>query len=97
MADTEKKDLATSEDGSAEPAAEEKSDADKNAEDLSAPPSSDFFAAREAQATGETYRLAPEEIKQRNKRSLAIALGIVLFMVLVFAITVLRIGAASGG
>ncbi len=60
------------------------------------PQASDFLSAQEARATGESYAPTPEEIKQRNKRSLVMALGILAFMVLVYAITVLKIGATAG-
>ena len=36
--------------------------------------------------------LTPEEQKMRKQRNLAIALGLAVFVVLVFAVTVLRIG-----
>ncbi len=56
----------------------------------------DFLSMHAAHTTGETYTPSNEELKQRNKRSLAIAGGIVAFMLLVFTITVLRIGGAAG-
>ncbi|WP_306252740.1 hypothetical protein [Parvularcula sp. IMCC14364] len=56
----------------------------------------DFLSMHAAHATGETYTPTGEELKQRNKRSLAIAGAIVVFIVLVFTITVLRIGGAAG-
>lgn len=55
------------------------------------PHSSAFFAAGEAQVTGQKYQPSPEEVKRRGKRNLAIALGIVGFIVLVYSITLLRI------
>ena len=57
---------------------------------------SDLLNAREARSTGEKHVPSSDEIKQRKRRSLAIAGAILLFMVLVYAITVLRIGAAAG-
>lgn len=56
-----------------------------------------FFEMREAQATGETYAPTGDEIKRRNKRNLAIALGILGFIVLVYAITILRLNANVAG
>ena len=38
-----------------------------------------------------------EQKKQRQRRNLAIAGGIVAFIVLVYAVTILRIGAAASG
>ena len=61
------------------------------------PPVSDFFAVQEATATGETYIPTEEEIRQRKKRSLAIAGGLVVFIVLVFVITILKLSALSNG
>jgi len=40
------------------------------------------------------YVLSREEVKRRNRRSLAIALSIGVFMVLVFAVTFLRLSAS---
>ena len=91
MAETDKKDAKISEEKLDDPAVK------AAPESTSSSASSDFFSYKEAVATGETYRLTTEEVKRRNKRSLAIAGGVVVFMVLVFAITVLRIGAASAG
>ncbi len=36
--------------------------------------------------------LSPEEIKKRNQRNIALALGIVAFVVIVFLVTILRMG-----
>ncbi len=58
---------------------------------------SDFLSHRDAMATGETYTPSPEELKARNKRSLAIAGGLVVFIVLVFVISILKISALSNG
>ncbi len=57
------------------------------------------MTAREGQATGETVRLTPEEEAARKKRNIAIAWGLVAFMVLVFVITVMRLSqnVANGG
>jgi len=38
------------------------------------------------------YVPTPEEARARNKRSIAIALGLVAFIILVFVITVVRLG-----
>ncbi|HEV7353242.1 MAG TPA: hypothetical protein VGN74_08970 [Brevundimonas sp.] len=42
-------------------------------------------------------RLTPEELTARKRRNVAIALGLVVFMVLMFTITVLRLQANVGG
>ncbi len=42
-------------------------------------------------------RLTPEELAARKRRNVAIALGLVVFMVLMFTITVLRLQANVGG
>lgn len=36
--------------------------------------------------------LTPEELKQRKQRNLAIALGLFAFIVIVFVVTIVRIG-----
>jgi hypothetical protein len=36
--------------------------------------------------------LTPEELKQQKRRNLAIALGLTAFIVIVFLVTILRIG-----
>lgn len=46
---------------------------------------------REGQPTGEAVRLTPEQEQARKKRNLAIAWGLVAFIVLVFVITVARL------
>ncbi|MEL6325233.1 MAG: hypothetical protein AAFY84_08400 [Pseudomonadota bacterium] len=40
--------------------------------------------------------MTPEDQKARNQRNLAIAGSVVLFIVLVYGVTVLRISAAAG-
>lgn len=50
-----------------------------------------FLTAREGQASGEHVHLTPEEEAARRKRNVAIAWGLVGFMVLIFLITVLRL------
>ena len=67
---------------------------------IKSPSGSAFFEAQEAIPTGETYQPSEDEVKRRSKRNIAIALGILGFIVLVYSITVLRIsqnipGAAS--
>lgn len=42
-------------------------------------------------------RLTPEQLTARKRRNVAIALGLVVFMVLMFTITVLRLQANVGG
>ena len=42
-------------------------------------------------------QLTPEELKARKRRNLAIALGLVAFMALVFVTTLLRLQANVGG
>ena len=39
--------------------------------------------------------LSPEEKKQRDRRNLSIALALGVFIVLVFAVTILRLGGAG--
>ncbi|MCI5048583.1 MAG: hypothetical protein MRY59_13865 [Aquisalinus sp.] len=75
--------------------ASEKEEAGQSATQRTAS-AADFLSMHAAHTTGETYTPSDEELKQRNKRSLAIAGGIVAFMLLVFTITVLRIGGAAG-
>lgn len=36
--------------------------------------------------------LTPEELKQRKQRNVAIALGLLAFIVIVFVVTIVRIG-----
>lgn len=43
---------------------------------------------------GETSISVPDEQKQRKQRNLAIALGLGAFMLIVFLVTILRIGGA---
>ena len=42
-------------------------------------------------------RLTPEELKARKRRNIAIALGLVAFMALVFVTPLLRLQANVGG
>ena len=46
------------------------------------------------QKPSETKVLVPDEQKQRKQRNLAIALGLAAFILIVFLVTVLRIGGA---
>ena len=41
--------------------------------------------------------MTPEELKQRKRRNIAIALGVVAFIVLVYVVTILRIGGSLSG
>ena len=41
--------------------------------------------------------MTPEEQKQRKRRNIAIALGVVAFIVLVYVVTILRIGGSISG
>jgi len=43
------------------------------------------------------HGLTPEEEKMRARRNRAIALGLAAFIVLVFAVTMLRLGGAATG
>lgn len=38
--------------------------------------------------------LTPEELKQRNRRNLSIALALGAFVIIVFLVTILRLGAS---
>lgn len=58
---------------------------------------SSFLNQEEAKATGEHYTLSPEEKKARKRRSIAIALGVVAFVALVYLITMLRLAQNVGG
>ncbi len=44
--------------------------------------------------TPTSYGLTPEEMAMRKKRNLAIALGLGVFIIIIFAVTILRIGGA---
>lgn len=52
-----------------------------------------FFAQHEARPTGENYRQSAEEEKSRKRRSLAIGLGLLAFVVLIYFITMLKLSA----
>ena len=45
-------------------------------------------------AESESHALVPDEKKQRKQRNLAIALGLFAFIVIIFLVTILRIGGA---
>ena len=52
-----------------------------------------FLSARQALSTGETVRLTPEQEKARKRRSHWIALALFTFVILVFVITMAKLGA----
>ena len=54
-------------------------------------PNPEFMEAREGVATGEHHEITPEEMKARKRRNIAIALGVVAFIVLVYSTTLLRL------
>lgn len=47
----------------------------------------------EATYTGETVKLSPAEAKARSKRSLWLALALIAFVLLVFTLTMTKMGA----
>lgn len=49
------------------------------------------FTHREGRPTGEHVRLTPEQESARKRRNLYIAGGLVVFMVVVFLITIVRL------
>jgi hypothetical protein len=55
-------------------------------------PEDQSLLGREALPTGESVSLSPEEVKARQRRSLWIALALGGFVVLVFVLTVTRLG-----
>ncbi|GEM_PF-2394845 len=59
-----------------------------------AKPQDDFFAAGHGVPTGETQALTPEEEKARRRRNFALAFGIIAFLFLVYAISMLRMAEA---
>jgi hypothetical protein len=52
-----------------------------------------FLSAREAVPTGETVVLTPQQEKARRRRSHWIALALFTFVILVFVITMAKLGA----
>jgi hypothetical protein len=76
---TENMDVGKTEDANLKPAAEQ-----------SAKPQNDFFTAGHGVPTGESIPLTPEEKKARKRRNFALAFGIVAFLFLVYAISMLR-------
>lgn len=58
-----------------------------------APAEPGAFMGREAIVTDETVKLTPEQVKARGRRSLWIALALVVFVALIFIITVTKLGA----
>ncbi len=61
-------------------------------EDLSISPSPQAGAAREPAG----IRLTPEQLRARRSRSIAIALALGAFVVVIFAVTIVRLGSAVG-
>jgi hypothetical protein len=59
------------------------------------PPTRDHaaFLGREAVPTGEMVTLSPEQVKARRRRSQWIALALFTFVILVFVITMTKLGA----
>jgi len=55
-----------------------------------------FLGAREAIPTGERIQLTPEEAAARRKRSRWIALALGGFVVLVFLLTMAKVGGGAG-
>ena len=84
---TKQADASADDDAGADPAEKETPDAEEHR---------DFLSARDARATGEHYRMTPAEEKSRKRRSIAIALGIVAFVALVYLITMLRLAENVG-
>ncbi len=78
---------------SAKPAKAEEASLEPDARQ-SAKPQNDFFAAGHGVPTGETEPLTPEEEKARKRRNFALAFGIIAFLFLVYAISMLRMAEA---
>lgn len=51
----------------------------------------DLLDAREGQSTGESHEMSAAEQKARSRRNLAIAFGVVGFVVLIYSTTILRL------
>ncbi|WOI53979.1 protoheme IX farnesyltransferase [Parvularcula sp. LCG005] len=47
--------------------------------------------------TGESYEMTPEEKKARARRNIAIAVGVLAFVVIVYSTTLLRMTQNMGG
>jgi hypothetical protein len=58
-----------------------------------APADQAAFLGREALPTGETVKLTPEQAKARSRRGHWIALALFTFVILVFVITMTKLGA----
>lgn len=59
---------------------------------------SDLMDAREGVPTGEQYEMTPAEKKARNRRNLAVAFGVLAFILIVYFTTILRLTQnVSGG
>ncbi|HVY88638.1 MAG TPA: hypothetical protein VG942_07205 [Hyphomonadaceae bacterium] len=52
-----------------------------------------IFDSREALPTGETVRLTPEQAKARKRRGQWMALALIAFVVIVFTLTMTKMGA----
>jgi hypothetical protein len=52
-----------------------------------------IFESREAVPTGETVTLTPEQAKARKRRGQWLALGLFAFVILVFLLTMTKLGA----
>ncbi len=59
--------------------------------------SSALFTAEEGKPTGETHGLSAEEERARGRRNIAIALGVVAFIILVFLTTFFRLAESVQG
>jgi hypothetical protein len=53
-----------------------------------------IFESREAIATGEHVKLTPEQKKARNRRGQWIALALFAFVIIVFTLTMTKMGAS---
>jgi hypothetical protein len=55
-----------------------------------------IFAPREALPTGERVTLTPEQVSARKKRGQWIALALFAFVILVFVLTMAKVGGGEG-
>ena len=60
------------------------------------PSREDLSRPREGIYTGQMYEMSPEERQARNRRNIAIALGVVAFVVIIYATTLLRMSQGIG-
>jgi hypothetical protein len=92
MADTEQSSADTK---NAAPGTE-KPEADKTPETgekpQAQPPAGSFLQHREGVATGESYEPSTDEVKRRNRRNWAIAAAVLGFVIMVYLITLVRLG-----